>query len=575
MKKIIALLLSVLLVFGACTPVALAQDTKIKNLRGSGKVPVIRICGDGQELIDAEGNPILNYKGLLGIFNEDGEDGEDGEKDNVVLESVINIVLPFLVEGLLTDNWDPYYDALYKEISELFENSLLDADGNAQPGSGNTPDKIERMKIDMTKDRSPVHKNYGGWTYQLFYDWRLDPWETADKLNEYIKGVKAATGMDRVAIQGSCLGSSVVLSYVQKYGTDDICYLGLDISVSGGAEILSHPVSGKFNLDSEALERMLLDFDAIGYIEIDDLIKETIDLVAATGVIELLGEQVKQTIYEKLVYGVTSSLALSTFYTFPTYWAAVQSEDYEEAKEYIFGPEGSEKREEYAGLIAKLDNYDKEVRSQIPEILSKADDDENCALAIFAKYGMQIAPIVQNTDAVGDQFASLTNASFGATTSTIFDTLSDEYIAQRVAEGKGKYISPDKQVDASTCLYPDYTWIIKGASHSKYVDIESCMPVMIAENMYLHGKQLTVDDFECGQYVIFDYKTADKTAKMTEENCDTYYWKAEQYVDPNENKAEYAIRLLIKLISWLIDIIPVIVAGLEKVPAEKAPLKWR
>ncbi|MGN0447280.1 MAG: hypothetical protein ACI4GC_01890 [Acutalibacteraceae bacterium] len=64
---------------------------------------------------------------------------------------------------------------------------------------------------------------------------------------------------------------------MQKYGTDDICYLGVDIYVSGGAEILSHPVSGKFNLDSEALERMLLDFDAIGYIEIDDLIKETID----------------------------------------------------------------------------------------------------------------------------------------------------------------------------------------------------------------------------------------------------------------------------------------------------------
>ena len=47
----------------------------------------------------------------------------------------------------------------------------------------------------------------------------------------------------------------------------------------------------------------------------------------------------------------------------------MRGEDYESAKYYIFGEEGSEKRKEYAGLIAKLDNYDREVRQRVPELL--------------------------------------------------------------------------------------------------------------------------------------------------------------------------------------------------------------
>ena len=74
------------------------------------------------------------------------------------------------------------------------------------------------------------------------------------------------------------------------------------------------------------------------------------------------------TIYKKLVEGVTSALALSTFFTWPTYWTAVAPQDYQDALYYVFGPEGSQKRQEYAGLIEKLDRYDREVRQKLPEI---------------------------------------------------------------------------------------------------------------------------------------------------------------------------------------------------------------
>ena len=110
--------------------------------------------------------------------------------------------------------------------------------------------------------------------------------------------------------------------------------------------------------------------------------------------------------------------------------------------------------------------------------------------------------------------ASVTRASFGATTSTIFDTLSDEYIAQRVAEGKGRYISPDKQIDASTCMFPDYTWFIKGATHVKRTEAEDDL----LYTCLTADRQLTIDDFEWTQFMVYDFSTQ-VMQPMTAENC--------------------------------------------------------
>ena len=103
-------------------------------------------------------------------------------------------------------------------------------------------------------------------------------------------------------------------------------------------------------------------------------------------------------------------------------------------------------------------------------------------------------------------------AAFGATTSTIFDTLSDGYVAQRTAEGKGKYISPDRMVDASTCLYPDYTWFIRDVAHDAY-------PPEINKlfmDIFHSSTQYTVfTDSKFPQFVSYNADTK-KIAKITE-----------------------------------------------------------
>ena len=129
LKKSLALVLTCVMLF-SIPVMAFAKPTEWIS-QSLSDIPVIRISGDGEKLVDENGDKVFHYKDFASILESD-DDEEDGEDDSAMLESVANILMPFLIDGLLNDNWDPYYKNLQKEISELFENSLLDKDGNAQ-----------------------------------------------------------------------------------------------------------------------------------------------------------------------------------------------------------------------------------------------------------------------------------------------------------------------------------------------------------------------------------------------------------------------------------------------------------
>ncbi len=512
MKKIISVLLAVVLALGSViTCFAWVEANESKS-----QIPVIRISGDGEPLYDQEGNKIFHYKDILKLVS-----GENGTDNSEMYKSMATTLLPAIAKGALTDNWDDLYEGLETEISKIFANSLLDKNGNVTNGSGIS----EKRKQEMANKRAYSQKGEKGFfavdDYWFHYDWRLDPMETADVFNSYVQDIKRTTGCEKVGIAATCLGTNIVMAYVAKYGVEDIQGISIDGSVVGGAEILSEVICAKFDITPPALLRVLYDVEALGMFSVGDFVMATLEMLTQTGILEGVISTTENLLYDKLVAGVTSALATSTFYTWPNYWACVSPEDYEAAKYYVFGEEGSEKRQEYAGLISKLDNYDKNVRQRIPELM-KSIKDGGANIGIISKYGYQIIPIVASSDVVSDQFASVKRSSFGATTSTVYEPLSDEYIAQREAEGKGKYISPDKMIDASTCIYPDYTWFIKGSSHSNWTTYERKLMYEIASA----DRQLTPDDYPYTQFMVYDTPN-DMLYPMTEENCHTENWNAD------------------------------------------------
>lgn len=545
MKKILSVFLSLILILGITLPAFSWVDAN----ESRSQIPVIRISGDGEPLYDTEGNKIFHYKDVAELIKNDGESGSDNSE---LYKSMAETLLPAIAKGLATDNWDDLYSGLETEIGKIFANSLLDENGNVTNGSGLSQKRKDQMENKRTKSQKG-NKGYFAWNdYWFHYDWRLDPMETADEFHTFVQDIKRTTGCEKVGIAATCLGTNVVMAYVAKYGAKDIQGIAMDGSVVGGAEILSDVICAKFDVAPPALMRVLRDVEGLGMFSMDDFLSATIDMLVQTGLMEGVISTTETIFYDKLVEGVTSAFALSTFYTWPNYWACVTPEDYESAKYYVFGNEGSEKRIKYAGLIEKLDRYDREVRQQVPELLQKIKDD-GANLGIISKYGFQMIPITSVSDAISDQFASVTRSSFGATTSNVYEPLSDEYIAQRVSEGKGKYISPDKQIDASTCLYPEYTWFIKGSSHSNWTSYE----VKIMFEVASADKQLTVDDFPYTRFMVYDNST-DNLFPMTEDNCNTENWdSAPEIYKPEsfKDRVEVAFNAFIVWAKLLIELI--------------------
>lgn len=545
MKRLLALLLSLLLVFCLAAP-AFAVDLGTKG----SQVPLVLLGGDGDTLYDKDGNYLFQIDDLGHLL-----DGSDRQE---LLRSVANVLQPFLLQGLLFNRWEPYYEALESEIGELTDGIRLDENGNALNGSDISKAHRDEVRNNMSVDKKGTKGYYGYQDYRFWYDWRLDPMEVAEELHDYIEAICSVTGAEKIALVGRCVGCNIMLAYLARYGCNRIYGFGLDGTSSNGGEFISEAISGKFRLDGPAIERFLIDYDELGMFQVSDFVLATVDLLVKSGALERLDAATRATIYDKVVKGVTSAIATSTFFTMPCYWGFVRAEDYDDAVEYVFGAPGSEKRIRYAGLIEKLDRYHTEVVEKIPELMQGlADHGSN--ISIISKYGFQIVPTCASSDAVSDQYASVKNSSFGATTSTIYGTLPDDYIAAREAEGEGRYISPDRQVDASTCLFPDYTWFTKGARHGNWTRTENELMYTVTTA----DRQLTIDDFDLTQFMVYDTETK-VMVPMTAENCHTEYWTADETVDHPQSFLQRLKNFFSSFRVWFRQLIAVLKARIEK-----------
>ena len=543
MKKLISILLVLCMLFASAVP-AFAGYAEIKDATDD---PVIYIAGDSGSLYYDNDTKEFCIDKASNLLNN----GE-GDKKEKIYEATANILLPFILEGIATNKWDNYYAAVEKEIGELFEPVRLDGNGNVPEGSDcgiGKEAKADRERK-MSHDYADSNGKYGEYTYHYKYDWRLDPIELADDLHEYIEGVKRATNRSRVSIVCKCLGTNVVLAYINKYGTDSIKGLGIGVATSNGADFLSGAISGDFAIDGNGLVRLGRELAVTKNFSIHPLILATIELLANTRVIDTLTATMRKLVYSKIEYGIISALATSTMMTFPCYWALVTPEDFEDGLNYAFGKEGSEKRQQYAGLIEKITVYNETIKKHVNDILLSTKvpgkDGKTVNLAIVSKYGTQMIPVIKDEGVLADNYVSVSKSSFGATTSTIYDTLSEEYIAERTAAGYGKYISPDKQIDASTCLFPDYTWFIKNCEHGNYPWEEKRLVLAVIDA----NEQLTTEDFKYTQFSMFDYST-DTLSKMTEENCNDNYWTADKELEKPQSKRELLVSFLRSLLKWL------------------------
>lgn len=551
MKKFLSLFLVMTMLFAVMAPVASvsAADTK---------TPIIYIRGNGEQIYEADGvTPmVVTYQDIT-----TGEDGLTGgiDKDTIV-ETAVNILKPFVMEGLIFDQWDNYGKVLYEEISPLFKDAGLDYDGNPLNG---TRVGIKELQASENMANSKWYFNNND-AYQFCYDWRLSPYDSVDRLHEYVLKVKATAGTDQVSLYARCLGGGLLSAYIEKYGhLKHIKNVMFSDVLSNEATFISKAFSGQIEFDAKLIERYAAQLDycgkyvpnAIGF-EFSELLYEIVFESMAffnqVGVTDSLLDGV-ESLYEKLYKALVPAMCHALGYaTQINNWTCVAEEDMDAALDLMFGKEGTEYRIKYAGLIAKIQEYRTKISSNL-EGFYDSTKAKGIHIGFLGKYGYLNAPLTVGADLLSDSLVSLEHATMGATCSKINDTLSDDYIAARVAEGNGKYISADKKVDLTTCYSPDTTWVFKNTHHTISYETNSLIYA------FLNGTNETVDTLKASkgfsQFNVYSDETGTFTA-MTEENCADFDWMNLPVEKPTEESIFVAamrwFTLLFKVITMLL-----------------------
>lgn len=427
MKKIISVVLALAMLFCLCIP-AFCETEK---------------C-------DCEFSPII-YVGPLGCTSIVRDAGTDNAQtlwktDTSYLLSCLKEQLPAISKALITSDTQLLGDALVGFVNDCFGDLALDSEGNS------------KSNVTTPELNVPTGSRHGiDCDYYFDYDFRLDPFEHAERLHEFIETVKKLTGHDSVKLKCSSMGGVVLSAYLEKYGSEGIDVIICRCCPLWGTAVAGEAFCGKIELNATSLARY--GEDAIPFLETgfaDDFIEGT--LYKLLGTLEICGVldgicALGDRLVEELGERVYSEALIPIFGTLPGIWSFVPEEYFDDAVEYMKLPESG-------GLHDKVYAY----RTAIANIADnlKTAKANGVQICLICGYNVQRTPLVTLWKSTSDGTVDTKYASLGAACGNVKETLSDEYLNSLVST---EYLSPDNMIDASTCALPDNTWFVRDWLH--------------------------------------------------------------------------------------------------------------
>ena len=422
------------------------------------------------------------------------------------MENVIRADVPYAARAMLFGEWDKYNDKTYELLMDAFDGFALNADGEVDNGSG--------VLFKWSESSLPKSGGNSVTAYPFCYDARLSPLEIADDLNEYIEAVKRVTGKNKVSVVARCLGTNILFAYLYKY-QEKQNYSGIDSIVLYdhslyGVEILDAAMGGVIKADSYALGKFLNYYSESG--DVSSTLASAMRLLQTS-----YGVSMSASVVDNFYSHVRNESVLhflkDTYATCPGFWSMVY-DHYSQAMNYLFSETGD--LQKYSRLIAKVKAYRENVQLRIPTMIN-AMKNKGVNVAVVCKYGFQGYPLYENAYALSDKLTSLEKQSFGATCTKVDATFSAAFIRDcKENQMTGRFISPDKQVYAFTCLLPYNTWYIKNLDHPSFYGCVNALLVKICRN---HININDIKDYP--QFMMLTEEDgAYRIVPMTENNSD-------------------------------------------------------
>ncbi len=466
MKKLISVILCMILTFLCVMPTFAVEPEEY---------PTIYIVG-------AHTNP---------IYNAEGEEVYPLKADVIgIIKETLGPCLEELAKGMVTGNYESYAQEFNDSWAPIFEDLILDPNGEVTNGS------YVRNKT-QTAHLEGKTSDYDVWDCRFWYDWRESPIKTAHELKAHIDTVLELTGKDKVQLIGRCYGANVVAAYLELYKehaktyVSDISYYSSSIM---GIDFMSALFSGQIKIENDSfnsfLDYYINDQGLIGDENSADFVSAIVEVMYQAKMLGLTGDALMAFI-NNFKNDLFPLILRNTFGGWLSYWAMVTPELYEQARDFVFNTE--EVRAEYAGFIAKADEYYYTVQVNVEKTMLEMKE-AGINFNIFVKYNFPEFPLYEGSSAQGDGDTSVYRQSFGATAADYGKVLSEDYIAS-VSEENQKYISPDKKIDASTCLFPDTTWFVKDLHHNYFFPLQE-------PSVEIMRYDLTVESEEYPQYMV-------------------------------------------------------------------------
>ncbi|MBR3438119.1 MAG: hypothetical protein IKH13_01265, partial [Clostridia bacterium] len=231
-------------------------------------------------------SPII-YVGPLGCSSIVRDAGTENAQqlwkiDTEFLLSNLGKVLPDISKALLTRNSDLLGDALVEFVNDCFGDLALDSESKSK-------ENVTTPELNVPQgDRHGPDSDY-----YFDYDFRLDPYEHADRLYEFINQVKTLTKHNSVKLKCSSMGGVVLSAYLDKYGYDGIDVIICRCCPLKGTAVAGEAFCGKIEINSTSLTRY--GEDAIPFLETgfaDDFIEGSLyallDVLKGAGVIDAI-----------------------------------------------------------------------------------------------------------------------------------------------------------------------------------------------------------------------------------------------------------------------------------------------
>ena len=416
---------------------------------------------------------MVNGIGSTPLYKNFGTDKEElvFSGDDAFVEGLITDIGSALISGIISysvnnKSYDAFADSFFPSLKPLLSSIGYGLDGksidttigfyqNEKPMSQYTDEE----KAVLSEFTYAYAEQYGeDFVYNFSYDWREDPITIAQQLDAFINKV-APSG--KVNIVGMSMGANIVLAYLAQFGGAKIKNCVFAAPAWQGTSLVGNVVTDNLEIDIFAVENYLVQLANVS--ATTHIIAFVISYIASDEGLshEYFGDI--NAIFQNINPRVYTDAFIPYFAGMPGIWGLVPQADYEAGIEFIYESHDIEIDPE---VEAKLNAYH-EIQGNAKQVIEDAMAD-GMNFGIVCGYNCQMIPLSTEYES-SDTIIDTELMSGGATCAKYLQAFDDwdEIYIQKVKDGHN-HMSWDSKVDASTAMFPEYTWFVKNMQHNSF-----------------------------------------------------------------------------------------------------------